>query len=82
MMQPVFRTIEQLHYSDIKGTIDVNVYSGLEQQYVSLMQLLGNQQYWATRRSWFGERFQEYTDKMIVEGQTVEPANFELEECE
>ena len=82
MMQPVFRTFEQFHYSDLNGTIDVNVFSGLEQQFAALMQLRGNQQYWAARRHWFGGRFQEYTDKIISEGQSVEPANFALEECE
>ena len=82
LMQPVFRTFEQLHYSDLKGTIDVNVYSGFERQFAAMMRLPGNQQYWEARRSWFGETFQEYTDRIILEGQSIEPANFESEECD
>ena len=82
LMQPVFRTFEQLHYSDLNGTIDVNVYSGFERQFAAMMQLPGNQQYWAARRDWFGRTFQEYTDRIIAEGETVEPANFESEECD
>ncbi len=82
LMQPVFRTFEQLHYSDLNGTIDVNVYSGFERQYAAMMQLPGNRQYWAARRDWFGQTFQEYTDRIIAGDETVEPANFESEECE
>ena len=82
LMQPVFRTFEQLHYSDLNGTIDVNVYSGFERQYAAMMQLPGNRQYWAARRDWFGQTFQEYTDRIIAGGETIEPANFESEECE
>ena len=82
LMQPVFRTFEQLHYSDLNGTIDVNVYSGFERQYAAMMQLPGNRQYWAARRDWFGQTFQEYTDRIIADGEQVEPANFESEECE
>ena len=82
LMQPVFRTFEQLHYSDLNGTIDVNVYSGFERQYAAMMQLPGNRQYWAARRDWFGQTFQAYTDRIIADGQTIEPANFESEECE
>ena len=82
LMQPVFRTFEQLHYSDLNGTIDVNVYSGFERQFAAMMQLPGNQQYWAVRRDWFGQTFQEYTENIIAEGQMLEPANFASEECE
>jgi hypothetical protein len=82
LMQPVFRTFEQLHYSDLNGTIDVNVYSGFERQFAAMMQLPGNQQYWAARRDWFGQTFQQYTDRIIADGQRVEPANFDSEECE
>jgi hypothetical protein len=89
LMQPVFRTFEQLHYSDLKGTIDLNVYSGFQQQYIAMMQLPGNQQYWAARRHWFGGAFQEYTDKIIADGQSLVssdesavPSNFDSEGCE
>lgn len=82
LMQPIFRTFEQLHYSDLKGTIDENVYSGFQQQFAAMMQLPGNQQYWAARRDWFGSVFQEFTDRIISDGQHVEPSNFASEECE
>ena len=82
LMQPVFRTFEQLHYSDLNGTIDVNVYSGFERQFAAMMQLPGNQQYWAVRRDWFGEAFQNYTDTIISENESVGPANFASEECD
>ena len=89
LMQPVFRTFEQLHYSDLKGTIDVNVYSGFKRQYAAMMQLPGNQQYWEARRHWFGGTFQEFTDNMIAQGAgmtagnvSAEPSNFATEECE
>ena len=82
LMQPVFRTFEQLHYSNVKGTIDTKVYSGFQRQFRSMMQLPGNRQYWAARRDWFGDDFQRYMDKIISDDQPVEPANFETEECD
>jgi len=89
LMQPVFRTFEQLHYSDLKGTIDINVYSGFRQQYAAMMQLPGNQQYWAARRHWFGGAFQAYTDQIIADDkagisgdQSAAPSNFASEKCE
>ena len=82
LMQPIFRTFEQLHYSDLKGTIDKNVYSGFQHQFAAMMRLPGNQQYWAARRDWFGSVFQEFTDKIFSDGQHVEPSNFASEECE
>lgn len=82
LMQPVFRTFEQLHYSNVQGTIDTKVYSGFQRQFRSMMQLPGNRQYWAARRDWFGDDFQRYMDKIISDDQPVEPANFETEECD
>lgn len=81
-MQPIFRTFEQLHYSSLQGTIDANIHSGFQRQFASIMQLKGNQQFWAARRNWFGNTFQKYTDQVILDGQSIEPANFALEECE
>jgi len=81
LMQPVFRTFEQLHYSSLKGTIDTNVYSGFQRQFRSMMQLPGNRQYWAARRDWFGDEFQKYMDGIISDDVSVEPANFATEEC-
>jgi hypothetical protein len=81
-MQPIFRTFEQLHYSALHGTIDPNVHSGFARQFAAIMLLPGNQQYWAVRRDWFGNTFQEYADNVVANTQSVEPANFALEECE
>jgi len=82
LMQPIFRTFEQLHYSALQGTIDHNVYSGFQRQFAAMMQLPGNQQYWATREHWFGTVFQEYVRGIISNNQPVEPSNFSSEECE
>ena len=81
-MQPIFRTFEQLHYSALHGTIDANVHSGFARQFAAIMQLPGNQQYWAARRHWFGDTFQAHAEIVMRENQRVEPANFALEECE
>jgi len=80
-MQPIFRTFEQLHYSALHGTIDLNVHSGFERQFAAIMQLPGNKQFWAARHDWFGITFQEYAEKVMRESQSVQPANFALEEC-
>jgi hypothetical protein len=82
LMQPIFRTFEQLHYSALQGTIDSNVYSGFQRQFSAMMQLPGNQQYWAARRNWFGTVFQEYVQGMLANSQSVEPANFSSDGCE
>lgn len=82
LMQPIFRTLEQLHYSNLNGTIDGNVYSGFQRQFQSMMKLPGNRQYWAARRDWFGGEFQGYMDRMISESVSSEPANFASEECD
>jgi hypothetical protein len=63
-------------------TIDPNVHSGFERQFAAIMQLPGNQQFWAARRDWFGNAFQEYVDEVVSDSHAIEPANFELEECE
>lgn len=81
-MQPIFRTFEQLHYSSLHGTIDENVHSGFERQFAAIMQLPGNQQYWAVRHDWFGDAFQEYTERVIEANHSIGPANFEMEDCE
>ena len=77
----ILRIFEQLHYSAVQGTIDPNVYSGFERQLSSLVQVTGYQQYWTARRDWFGVLFQSYVDRLISD-RTVEPANFEFEECD
>jgi hypothetical protein len=82
LMQPVFRTFEQLHYSSLHGTIDQNVYSGLQRQFASIMAVPGTRQYWEARRDWFGDTFQEYVDEVIAGSQGVEPAGFKNEDCE
>ncbi len=82
LMQPVFRTFEQLHYSELHGTIDLNVYSGFQRQFAAMMQLPGNRQYWAARGDWFGPLFQEYVQSVISNSQAIEPANFSGEGCE
>jgi hypothetical protein len=82
LMQPIFRVFEQLHYSALQGTIDSNVYSGFQQQFVAIMQLPGNRQYWAVRGSWFGSVFQDYVEDVISNTTGVTPANFSSEECE
>lgn len=84
-MQPIFRTFEQLHYSSLHGTIDPNIHSGFERQFAAIIQLPGNQQFWAARRDWFGDTFQRYVDRVAAESRSkepAEPANFSLEECE
>jgi hypothetical protein len=81
LMQPIFRTFEQLHYAELHGTIDLNVYSGFEQQIAAVMQLPGNRQYWTARRNWFGPVFQEYMQIVIANSEAIEPANFSGEEC-
>ena len=81
-MQPIFRTFEQLHYSASHGTIDPNVHLGFDRQFASIMQLPGFRQYWAVRRDWFGDQFQMHVDDVISNHHLVEPANFELEDCE
>jgi len=82
LMQPIFRTFEQLHYSSLQGTIDPNVYSGFQRQFAAMMLLPGNQQYWAVRGKWFGTVFQEYVQGITANNQSVEPANFSSEGCE
>ena len=82
LMQPVFRTLEQLHYSNLKGTIDPNVYSGFQRQFQSMMLLPGNRQYWEARRDWFGDDFQKYMDQINSVDVSAEPANFASETCE
>ncbi len=84
-LQPIFRTFEQLHYSSLHGTIDSNVHSGFEGQFKSVMQLPGFQGFWAVRRDWFGDTFQEYVDKVVADSQLIEAtqaaANFGLKDC-
>jgi len=81
-MQPVFRVFEQLHYSSLHGTIDVNVYSGFQEQFAAMMQLPGNRQYWAARGNWFGPLFQEYVQDVLSSNQEIEPANFSGDVCD
>ena len=82
LMQPIFRTFEQLHYSALQGTIDSNVYSGFQRQFAAMMKLPGNQQYWATRGYWFGPVFQEYVQEIMANSQPVDASNFTSEGCE
>lgn len=81
LMQPIFRTFEQLHYSELHGTIDIEVYSGFQQQIAALMKLPGNRQYWEARGNWFGSVFQGYIQSVIENSQAIAQANFSGEEC-
>jgi hypothetical protein len=82
LMQPVFRTFEQIHYSALHGTIDQNVYSGLQRQFAAIMAVPGTRQYWQARGDWFGDTFQEYVDGVISGSKGVDPAGFQNEVCE
>jgi hypothetical protein len=46
------------------------------------MQVLDYQQWWESRRGWFGVFFQEYVDEKIASGQSINLANFKSEDCE
>ena len=81
-MQGILRTFEQLHYASLEGTIDAEVHEGFRQQFMSIMQLPGNQRYWSMRRSWYGAGFADVVDELIAEGSPEQAAQFEYEECD
>jgi hypothetical protein len=85
-MQPIFRTFEQLHYSALQGSIDLNIHAGFRRQFAAIMKLPGNQQFWSARHDWYGDEFQAYTNEVIADNKSMQPApvapaNFALEEC-
>ncbi len=65
----VFRTMEQVFYSEQDGNIDREIAQGFMNQLRDIAAYPGIQAWWATRQHWYGEQFQTYVGRMIAEGE-------------
>ena len=72
----IFRSAEQLHYYSLEGMVEQRIWRGFERQLREVANLRGVQEWWAARRSWYSDEFQEYIDGVIDSGATVEPQDF------
>ena len=62
MMLPILRSWEQMYYAGLDGSLDPEVFEGLDRSFQELVMLQGINEYFEDRRAWFGERFQAYID--------------------
>jgi len=60
-----------LHWRD--GAIDAETWQSMTAQFADGMQLPGWQEVWSRRRHHFNKDFQDYVDKLIVEGEGTKP---------
>ena len=75
------RSLEELHVQWLEGLVDARIWSGLDRQMSAAIQAPGFQQWWMTRRHWFGEEFQAFLDSKIAEGSGSQSASFGESDC-
>lgn len=77
----IFRAAEQLHYYSLEGMVEPRIWRSFERQVREVVSLPGVQEWWAVRRDWFSDRFQEFMDATIAEGPAVEPQTYQQRSC-
>jgi len=81
MLFQIYRSGEQLHYYSVEGMVEPRIWRGFERQLTEVSQLPGVQQWWALRRNWFSDDFQEFVDKLIAQGKSVNPQTYPDHNC-
>ena len=64
IMLSILRSWEQMYYAGLDGSLDPEVFDGLDRSFRELVMLKGINEYFEDRRAWFGERFQAYIDEI------------------
>lgn len=77
----IFRAAEQLHYYSLEGMVEPRIWRSFERQVREVVSLPGVQEWWAVRRDWFSDRFQEFMDATIAEGPSVAPQTYQQNSC-
>ncbi|MDJ0877755.1 MAG: hypothetical protein QNI86_04035 [Halieaceae bacterium] len=58
------RVMEAIHWHSIEGTIDSELWDGLDAMGRDLMNAPALREYWALRKHWFSKRYQAYVDEI------------------
>ncbi len=61
----LMQTFQEMHILMQRGRIEPAVWQGEEVMIAEAMQLPGNQEWFATRRHWFSDGFQQYIDGLV-----------------
>ena len=59
------RTVEHAHLSYRKGTLDAQIWQGLESQARDVFGSPGMQEWWSLRSHWYNEEYRSFVDKSI-----------------
>ncbi len=81
IMFQIFRVAEQLEYHASVGFVEPRVWRGFERQLSEIVSLPGVQEWWALRRHWFSDEFQDFMDTTIAAGPTVAPQTYQNHAC-
>jgi hypothetical protein len=61
----LFMTFEEMQMLMQRGRIEPGIWQAQDRLITEIIQLPGNQQWFATRRNWFSDGFQEYLDGLV-----------------
>ena len=81
IMFKIFRAAEQLQYYSVEGMVEPRIWRGFERQIHEVVQLPGVQEWWAIRRDWFSDEFQQYLDGLIATGTPRPPQRYQQHSC-
>jgi len=81
IMFEIFRAAEQLQYYAVEGMVEPRIWRGFERQVTEVVSLPGVQEWWAVRRAWFSDQFQEFMDSTIASGPSVPPQTYRDHAC-
>jgi hypothetical protein len=81
LMFEIFRAAEQLHYYSEEGMVEPRIWRGFERQVQEVASLPGVQEWWAARRHWFSDDFQEFLDATIASGPQRPPQTYPEHSC-
>ena len=81
LMFQIFRAAEQLHFYSVEGMVEPRIWRGFERQVTEVVSLPGVQEWWAIRRDWFSDDFQDFLDAKIAAGPRTEPQRYREHSC-
>ena len=62
---PMFQAWETMHILMRRGRIEPEIWEGQNRLMLEVVHLPGNQEWFATRRHWFGNEFQQFIDELV-----------------
>ncbi len=78
---PIFQSFEAMHILMQRGRIEPEIWQGQQRILLEALNLPGLREWYATRRHWFGDDFQQYVEKLVGQLPGREPVIYEDPAC-